>query len=250
MIEERELRALMEGFPIDYDNELIQGVIQWIKECFDEPTTRTKTLVIVGETRIGKTHLMTSKLVNPALKLIEYQKNDFDFKTYDPTKEILFRILDDPTFNTQGVNVIKPLMSANLFKVNVKYDNKLIVPTPLILLFNKEKFIEFIKAFDETAWFLANSFIIPDTIPQVISRTIQPNPKGPVRQSFIHALDDAKVDSFNTKLYFPEEPIVEYKENEYLLYKAYGITSAMIKSAFSEEGNDPIWLKLKTWVKK
>ena len=43
MIEERELKALMEGFPIDYDNELIQGVVQWIKECFDEPTTRIKT---------------------------------------------------------------------------------------------------------------------------------------------------------------------------------------------------------------
>lgn len=246
---ERDLRNYYEGFPVNYDLPLVKGVIEWLNESLNEPTNRTNALVIVGETKIGKTHLINSKLLNPRLKLIEYQKGDFDFKTYDATDEIMFRVLDDPTFKTQGEKVIKALMGAETFRCNVKFDNKLIVPAPLIILFNKEKFVEFIKTFDETDWFLQNSKILPKSIGPLIRRTIQPNANKPAKQSLIFNLDESKIESFDTKLYLVDQPEIKYTEDHFLLHRGFGISSKMIKEAYQLEENEPLWLKVKALFK-
>lgn len=161
MEEYKEMRAeeeVSDLYPVKNDSGCIIAVREWIKEVFISGPLRPRTLIIIGESRKGKSMTISNFLASR--KWVEYQASDMSAKDKFGEQR-LFRILDDTTFGLHTVDTLKMYLNSVDSCVNVKYGETTIIPFPTIMLLNRKSFAQIINTFSDNEWLHDNVVLYP-----------------------------------------------------------------------------------------
>ena len=161
MEEYKQMRAeeeVTDLYPVKNDSGCICAIKDWIDEVFRTGPLRPRTLIIIGESRKGKSMTISNFLASR--KWVEYQASDMSAKDKFGEQN-LFRILDDTTFGIHTVDTLKMYLNSVDSCVNVKYGETTVVPIPTIMLLNRKSFAHIINTFSDNEWLHANVVLYP-----------------------------------------------------------------------------------------
>ncbi|EMD42514.1 Hypothetical protein EHI5A_175220 [Entamoeba histolytica KU27] len=130
-------RIKIKLYPWDENNPLVKNARAWLKIVKSGKVKRTKLLVLLGETRIGK-----SEFINDLLKDIKVQefRGRVMFDGKDSLSKYEVRLFDDANLADMDWFEFKAIVSTNGEKItmNVKYDHADVITLPTIVVLNTE----------------------------------------------------------------------------------------------------------------
>lgn len=145
-------------YEINREHPLITFFQEFLRSCFKVITNRVFSIIIIGNTKIGKSICFKECLVDS--KYIEYHNNMLEFsKCVDENKK-LFRLMDDINWNTVDVMTLKSILNRNVSSVDVKYSYGIIYPMINIFLMNKEDYVIFQRKYVDIWSFISNNVSI------------------------------------------------------------------------------------------
>ncbi|GAB1222533.1 hypothetical protein ENUP19_0114G0012 [Entamoeba nuttalli] len=130
-------RIKIKLYPWDENNPLVKNARAWLKIVKSGKVKRTKLLVLLGETRIGK-----SEFINDLLKDTKVQefRGRVMFDGKDSLSKYEVRLFDDANLAAMDWFEFKAIVSTNGEKItmNVKYDHADVISLPTIVVLNTE----------------------------------------------------------------------------------------------------------------
>lgn len=121
--------------PWKEDNTLVKNARAWLQGVKLSKQKRIKTLVILGETRIGKTEFINDLLKD--MRVDEF-RGHFMFDGHNENKTYDIRLFDDANLRDIHWFEFKALLSTRgeQITVNIKYDHATVTSIPTILIMN------------------------------------------------------------------------------------------------------------------
>ncbi|GAB1223942.1 hypothetical protein ENUP19_0166G0038 [Entamoeba nuttalli] len=132
---DRNERIKIKLLPWDEENALIKNARAWLRIVKNGKIKRTKMLVLLGETRIGKSEFVIDLLKDT--KVQEFRgKVMFDGKDNNANYEV--RLFDDANIAALDWFEFKSIVSTNgeVVTMNVKYDHADVTSLPTIVVLN------------------------------------------------------------------------------------------------------------------
>jgi len=145
-------------YKIKKDHPLIIFFMDFLRSCFKIINKRIFSIIIIGDTKIGKSICFKDCLINN--KYIEYHNSMLEFSKCSDENKKLFRLLDDINWNTVDVMTLKTILNRNVASVDVKYSYGIIYPMINIFLMNKEDYMIFQKKYVDIWSFISNNVAI------------------------------------------------------------------------------------------
>jgi len=145
-------------YNIKKDHPLIITFLDFLKNCFKTKNNRIFTIILIGDTKIGKSICFKNCLI-PS-NYIEYHNNFLEFSKTDNENKKLFRILDDISWENVDEMSLKSILNRNISTINVKYAYGIVYPLINIVLMNAEDFVIFINKFKSIYNFIQKNTII------------------------------------------------------------------------------------------
>lgn len=145
-------------YNIKKDHPLIITFLNFLKNCFKTKNNRIFTIILIGDTKIGKSICFKNCLIPN--KYIEYHNNFLEFSKTDNENKKLFRILDDISWENVDEMSLKSILNRNISTINVKYAYGFVYPLINIILMNAEDFIIFINKFKSIYNFIQKNTVI------------------------------------------------------------------------------------------
>ncbi|EDR25478.1 hypothetical protein EDI_274930 [Entamoeba dispar SAW760] len=155
-------RIKIKLFPWDENNSLVKNARAWLKIVKSGKVKRTKLLVLLGETRIGK-----SEFINDLLKDTKVQefRGRVMFDGKDSLAKYEVRLFDDANLAAMDWFEFKAIVSTNGEKItmNVKYDHADVISLPTIVVLNTENWNlmkEIAKERGDAKWLEENATVL------------------------------------------------------------------------------------------
>lgn len=145
-------------YAIRRDHPMIVFFIDFVRSCFKIVNKRIFSIILVGDTKIGKSVCFKECLV--ASRYIEYHNNMLEFSKCTDENKRLFRLLDDINWNTVDTMTLKSILNRNVSTVDVKYSYGIIYPMINIFLMNKEDYAIFQRRYVDIWSFISNNVAI------------------------------------------------------------------------------------------
>ena len=102
-------------YDIKRDHPMIVFFIDFLRSCFKMVNKRIFSIILVGDTKIGKSVCFKECLINN--KYIEYHNNMLEFSKCTDENKKLFRLMDDINWNTVDIMTLKSILNRNVATV-------------------------------------------------------------------------------------------------------------------------------------
>ena len=145
-------------YDIKRDHPLIVFFMDFLRNCFKLINKRIFSIIIIGDTKIGKSVCFKECLTSP--NYIEYHNSMLEFSKCSNENKKIFRLLDDINWNTVDIMTLKTILNRNVASVDVKYSYGIIYPMINIFLMNKEDYLIFQKKYVDIWSFISNNVAI------------------------------------------------------------------------------------------
>ena len=145
-------------YDIKRDHPLIVFFMNFLSNCFKLINKRIFSIIIIGDTKIGKSVCFKECLTSPGY--IEYHNSMLEFSKCSNENKKIFRLLDDINWNTVDIMTLKTILNRNVASVDVKYSYGIIYPMINIFLMNKEDYLIFQKKYVDIWSFISNNVAI------------------------------------------------------------------------------------------
>lgn len=157
-------------YDIKRDHPLIVFFMDFLRSCFKMVNKRVFSIILVGDTKIGKSVCFKECLINQ--KYIEYHNNMLEFSKCTDENKKLFRLMDDINWNTVDIMTLKSILNRNVATVDVKYSYGIIYPMINIFLMNKEDYAIFQRKYVDIWSFISNNVAIyPKQDKEIVEET-------------------------------------------------------------------------------
>ncbi|EDR23608.1 hypothetical protein EDI_030030 [Entamoeba dispar SAW760] len=191
--------------PWKEDNPVVKNSRIWLNSALSGRTKRVKTLVIVSDTKMGKTEFVNDLLKN--LKVDEF-RGRFMMDGHNESLKYDIRLFDDANLNDIIWPEFKSLISTRgeQITINVKYSHARVTSIPTILVLNPgswKALQQTAKEYEDFDWLEKNSVVL-FTKEKLFK---EPPPKPQVEQ------DKSKYDGLDPKLV---EMLLENEVEEYI----------------------------------
>ncbi|EDR21823.1 hypothetical protein EDI_327880 [Entamoeba dispar SAW760] len=148
--------------PWKEDNSLVKNSRIWLDTALNGNKKRIKTLVLVSDTRMGKTEFVNDLLKN--LKVDEF-RGRFMMDGHNETIKYDIRLFDDANLNDITWPEFKSLISTRgeQITINIKYSHARVISVPTILVLNPGSWKSLqntAKEFEDFDWLEKNTVVL------------------------------------------------------------------------------------------
>ncbi|BFU26620.1 hypothetical protein CL6EHI_089440 [Entamoeba histolytica] len=148
--------------PWKEDNILVKNARAWLQGVKLSKQKRVKTLVLLGDTRIGKTEFVNDLL--KGMKVDEF-RGHFMFDGHDEYKNYDIRLFDDANLKEVQWFEFKALISTRgeTITMNIKYDHVNVTSLPTIIVMNTKNWDmmkRIAKENDDLEWLEKNTAVL------------------------------------------------------------------------------------------
>ncbi|EDR24579.1 hypothetical protein EDI_082040 [Entamoeba dispar SAW760] len=180
--------------PWKEDNPVVKNSRIWLNSALSGKTKRVKTLVIVSETKMGKTEFVNDLLKD--LKVDEF-RGRFMMDGHNESLKYDIRIFDDANLNDIIWPEFKSLISTRgeQITVNVKYSHARVTSLPTILVLNPgswKALQQTAKEYEDFDWLEKNSVVLQTK--EKLFKEPPPNPELMQDKSKYEGLDPKLVE--------------------------------------------------------